>query len=141
MLTALRETVARLRASFTGGALDRDFAEEMQSHLAMLVDDNIRRGMTPAEARRAALIRIGALGSIAEQHRDVRAFPIIESIAQDVRFTFRLIAKERWFSAAAIAALALGIGVNAVGFTIANASLLRGLPFEDSGRLYMLSWQ
>jgi putative ABC transport system permease protein len=141
MLTALRETVARLRASFTGGALDRDFADEMQSHLAMLVDDNLRRGMTPAEARRAALIRIGGLASIADQHRDVRGFPLIDSIAQDIRFAFRLLAKERWFSAAAIAALALGIGVNAVGFTIANAALLRGLPFEDSGRLYMLSWQ
>src|SRR5262245_24933859 len=141
MLTALRETLARLRASFTRGALDRDFADEMQSHLAMLVEDNVRRGMTPVDARRAALIRIGGLTSLAEQHRDVRGFPVIESIAQDIRFAFRLIAKERWFSAAAIAALALGIGVNAVGFTIANAALLRGLPFEDSGQLYMLSWQ
>jgi predicted permease len=60
---------------------------------------------------------------------------------QDLRFTFRLIAKERWFSAAAIAAVALGIGVNAVGFTIVNAAFLRGLPIEDPGRLYMLVWQ
>src|SRR5262245_65942464 len=97
MIAALRETLARLRASFTSGALDRDFDDEMQSHLAMLVDDNVRRGMTPAEARRAALIRIGGLASIAEQHRTVRGLPIVDSIAKDLRFTFRLIAKERWF--------------------------------------------
>jgi putative ABC transport system permease protein len=60
---------------------------------------------------------------------------------QDLRFTLRLIAKERWFSAAAIVALALGIGVNAVGFTIVNAAFLRGLPIKDSGQFYMLTWQ
>ena len=60
---------------------------------------------------------------------------------QDLRFTLRLIAKEPWFSAAAIVALALGIGVNAIGFTIVNAAFLRGLPIKDSGRLYLLAWQ
>ncbi len=60
---------------------------------------------------------------------------------QDLRFTFRLIAKERWVSAAAIVALTLGIGVNAIGFTIVNAAFVRGLPFDDAGRLYTLSWQ
>jgi putative ABC transport system permease protein len=60
---------------------------------------------------------------------------------QDLRFTLRLIAKERWFSAAAIVALALGIGVNALGFTIVNAAFLRGLPIKDSDQFYMLTWQ
>ena len=60
---------------------------------------------------------------------------------RDLRFTFRLIVKERWFSAAAVVALALGIGVNAVGFTLVNAAFLRGLPFDGADRLYMLTWQ
>ena len=60
---------------------------------------------------------------------------------QDLRFGLRLIVKERWFSAAAIAALALGIGVNATVFTLVNAVLIRGLPFKDSQNLYMFSWQ
>ena len=60
---------------------------------------------------------------------------------RDLRFTFRLIVKERWFSAAAITALALGIGVNAVGFSIVNAAFLRGLPFENADRLFVLTWQ
>ena len=60
---------------------------------------------------------------------------------QDLRFSLRLIAKERWFSAAAVIALALGIGVNAVGFTLVNAAFLRGLPIEGADRVYMLGWQ
>ena len=55
----------------------------------------------------------------------------MHGILADLRFTLRLMARNRWFSAAAIAALALGIGVNAVGFTIVNGAFLRGLPFED----------
>jgi putative ABC transport system permease protein len=62
-------------------------------------------------------------------------------VLQDLRFTLRLIAKDRWFSALGIVVLALGIGVNAIGFTIVNAAFLRGLPFKDSDRLYVLTWQ
>src|SRR5512144_1270977 len=57
---------------------------------------------------------------------------------QDLRFAVRLILKERWFTAVAVAALSLGIGVNATVFTLVNAVLIRGLPFKDSGQLYML---
>ena len=60
------------------------------------------------------------------------------SLFHDLRFAVRLILKERWFTAVAVAALALGIGVNATVFTLVNAVLLRGLPFKDSGQLYML---
>src|SRR5215203_7549010 len=60
---------------------------------------------------------------------------------QDLRFALHLIVKDRWYSAVAIVALALGIGVNATVFTLVNAVLLRGLPYKDSGQLYMLSSQ
>ena len=60
---------------------------------------------------------------------------------QDLRFTFRLLATERWFSTLGVIVLALGIGVNAIGFTIVNAAFLRGLPFKDADRLYVVSWQ
>ncbi len=60
---------------------------------------------------------------------------------KDLRFALHLIAKERWFSGVAIVALALGIGVNATVFTLVNAVLIKGLPFKDSGQLYMLSSQ
>src|SRR5688572_4838793 len=60
---------------------------------------------------------------------------------QDLRFAIRLLVKERWFSAVAIVALSLGIGLNATVFTLVNAVLIRGLPFKDSQDLYMLAWQ
>src|SRR4051794_10673837 len=60
------------------------------------------------------------------------------SLFQDVRFALRLMLKDRWFSAVAVTALALGIGVNATVFTLVNAVLIRGLPFQDSGQLYMI---
>jgi putative ABC transport system permease protein len=60
------------------------------------------------------------------------------SLLHDLRFALRLIVKERWFTAVAVAALALGIGVNATVFTLVNAVLIRGLPFKDSAQLYML---
>ena len=141
MFTALTQWVARVRAFFRKGELDRDFAQELESHLAMAAEDNARRGMTLEAAQRAARIRMGMPASLEEQHRRVRGLPVIETVLQDVRFAFRLIAKEPWFSAAAIAALALGIGVNAIGFTIVNAAFLRGLPFPRADRLYVLSWQ
>src|SRR5215213_7567410 len=141
MFAALKLMVARLGAFFTRDRLDRDFEEELASHRAMLTDDNIKRGMTPEEARRATLIRVGGRASLADQHRDARGLAALETVVQDLRFSFRLIGRERWFSAACIVALALGIGLNATGFTIVNAAFLRGLPFEGAGQLYMLSWQ
>jgi putative ABC transport system permease protein len=141
VLATLTRIAARLRAFFRPGDLDRDFSEELESHLDMLSDENVRRGMTPERARRAALIRLGAPASLKAQHRDVRGFPALETILQDLRFALRLLAKDRWYSAAAIAALALGIGTNAAGFTIVNATFLRGLPYEGSDRLYVISWQ
>jgi putative ABC transport system permease protein len=141
MFTAFKHITARFRAFLGRADLDRDFDQELDSHVAMLTEDNIQRGMMPEEARRAALIRVGGRASLKEQHRDARGLAALETVVQDLRFSFRLIASERWFSAAAIVALALGIGVNATGFTIVNAAFLRGLPFEDAGRLYMLSWQ
>src|SRR5262245_58077372 len=60
------------------------------------------------------------------------------SLLHDLRFALRLIVKERWFTGVAVAALALGIGVNATVFTLVNAVLIKGLPFKDSAQLYML---
>ena len=141
MFSALKALAARLLASSRFRHLDRDFAQELDSHLAMLVDDNLQRGMIPGEARRAALIRMGAPSSLMERHREVRGLPAVGGLLQDLRFAVRLLVNDRWFAAAAIAALALGIGAHTIGFTIVNAVFFRGLPVEDSGRLYLLSWQ
>jgi hypothetical protein len=75
MLRTLKCLTARVRAFFSVDRLDRDFEAELESHVAMLTEDNIRRGMAAEEARRAALIHVGGLGSIRQQHRDARGLP------------------------------------------------------------------
>jgi predicted permease len=141
MRTALRHTAARLRAFLRAGALDREFREELASHLDLLTSDNIRRGMAPDEARRQAALRIGAASSLASRHRDARGFRALDDLVQDVRFAIRMMLKDRWLSAAAVAAIALGIGANTVGFTIVNAAFFRGFGFEQADRLLAISWR
>ena len=86
MLTRLRQLAARARAFVKRDDLDWDFDDELESHLQMLSDENVRRGMSPKEARRAARLRLGAPASLAEQHRDARGLPGLGSILQDLRF-------------------------------------------------------
>ena len=141
MLATLRLFANRLRASIRGGDLDRDFALELDTHLEMLTEDNIRAGLSPAEARRQAALTMGAASSLHVRHRDARGFRFLDDLVQDLRFAGRLMRKDRWFSAAAIAAIALGIGANTVGFTIINAAFIRGFSFERAEELLSISWQ
>ena len=140
-MATLKQFAARLRAFFRGGDLDRDFALEMQAHLDLAAEDNIARGMSPAEARRQAVLRFGGATAMQSRHRDARGFRALDDLFQDLRFSARLIAKERWFSAAAIAAIALGIGANTVGFTIVNAAFIRGFSFDRAEEIHAISWR
>jgi len=139
-MAAFKQFAARLRALFRGGAFDRDFADEMTAHLEMATEENIRRGMSRDEARRQAVLRLGGATSLAGQHRDARGFRFLDDLAQDLKFAWRLMLKDRGFSATVIGVLALGIGANTMGFTIVNAAFFRGLPFEGSARLHMVTW-
>lgn len=139
MLGTLRELGARVRAFFRTRQLDRDFDDELQSHLAMLTDDNIGRGMTPDAARRAAVIRLGALTSLKEQHREARGLRMVETLLQDLRFAARLLVKQRGFTAAVVSTLALGIGVNTAVFTIVNGWNLQALPVDQPDRIVHLA--
>jgi putative ABC transport system permease protein len=135
MLAALRERFARFRAFFKTRTLDREFDEELQSHLAMLTEDNIARGMTADAARRAALLRVGPLTPLKEQHRETRGLHTIETLLQDLRLAARLLVKQRGFTAAVVSALALGIGVNTAVFTIVNGWSLQELPVDEPDRI------
>ena len=139
MFTGLTWIIARVRAFFTTRHLDRDFEQELESHVAMLIEDNVRRGMTPAEARRTALILVGAGSSIKEQHRDARGLPIIEVVLQDVRHAVRGLARTPGFTAVAIITLALGIGANTAIFTLLDQALLRLLPVQHPRELVLVT--
>jgi macrolide transport system ATP-binding/permease protein len=131
----LRASIARLIGTFATSRRERELADELDSHLQMHVDDNVRAGMPPGEARRQALLKLGGLEAVKEQHRDRRGFPALSHIVQDLRFAARLLRKAPGFSVTAIVTIALAVGVNAAIFTVLNAAALQALPVPDGDRL------
>lgn len=111
----------------------------MQAHLDGLVDRNLAAGMSPVEARHAALRAFGGVAQIAEQARDERRSLWAEELAQDLRYGVRSLAKSPAFSITAMVTLALGIGVNAALFSVVNMVGLRPLPVKDPEDLVVLS--
>jgi putative ABC transport system permease protein len=134
-MRSLRALLLRLAGLFTAGGRDGDFDAELESHLQLHVDDNLRSGMSPDEARRHAWIALGGVERTKEAHRDQRVIPMIDSIIRDFRHAVRLLVKNPAFSIAAILILGLGIGANTAIFSVVNAVLLRPLPFHDSSRI------
>src|SRR5580704_6557849 len=135
MWTPLEQALARIRAIFAVSALDKELDRELESHIAMLTDENIRRGMEPDEARRAALLRVGGRESTKELHREVRGLPFLETLAQDLRYTFRTLRRDFAFALFATLIVGLGIGASCTIFSVINTLILRPLPFGDPNSL------
>src|SRR6202142_1923232 len=135
MWSPLEHFIARIRAIFMVSALDRELDQELESHVALMTDENIRRGMAPDEARRAALLRVGGRESTKELHREVRGLPFVETLGKDLRYTFRTLRRDSAFAIFAILIVGLGIGASCTIFSVLNTLLLRPLPFRDPASL------
>ena len=127
-MKSLRRAWRRILGTFTGGRRDTEMAAEMEAHIDMQTEDNIRLGMSRDEARRSAVLKFGGVESMKERYRDQRGLPHLETLAQDVRFAVRALAKRPSFVVVAILSLGIGIGVNATVFTWFKAVYLNPLP-------------
>ena len=135
MTRSLRAWLARIAGFLRPGSGEREFADELQSHIDLHVADNVRAGMAPAEARRQAFIKLGSVASVTEAHRDRRGLPALESLFQDIRHAVRGFARHRAFAVACVVTLALGIGVNTAIFNVVHGVLFAPLPYEKPEQL------
>jgi macrolide transport system ATP-binding/permease protein len=117
---------------------DRGFAEELESHLQMHISDNLRSGMSPEQARREAILKLGGVEATVQAYRDHNTLPFFETLWQDFRYTLRQLRKNPGFAATALLVLALGIGATVAIFSFVDAALLKPLPYHDPSRLVVI---
>ena len=122
---------SRLRALFRRDRLERELDDEVRFHLEMLADDNMRAGMDPDEALRAARRSFGGRDAMKETYRARRTIHFVETMTQDIRYAVRTMCKSPGFTAIAVVSLGLGIGANAAVFSVADLLLLKPGASED----------
>jgi predicted permease len=138
---AVRRFVRRLAAHLVPRRSDDRIREEMEQHLALQIDENVRAGMTPAEARRQALIRFGGVERVTAEWRGEQRLPFLDRASGDLRYAFRQLHRAPVFTIAATLALAAGIGANVAIFTLVDRVMLRRLPIDQPDRLVMIGDQ
>jgi predicted permease len=131
----LRAWFFRLGELFGKRRREQELSAEMESHLQLHIDDNVCAGMSPAQAQREAMMKLGGLEQIKERYRERRGLPLLETWLRDFRFGLRVLRKNLGLTFVVVFTLALGIGANTAIFSVLESQLWRPLPFPDSERL------
>jgi macrolide transport system ATP-binding/permease protein len=131
----LRAWFLRLGASLGINRREKDFSAELENHLQLHIEDNLRAGLNPEEARRQALIKLGGVEQVKTEYGERQGLPLLELLFHDFRFALRLLKKDPGFTAIAILTLALGMGATTTIFSVVNSVLLRPLPYQNHDRL------
>ena len=132
----LRAALVRLTNLFRRDRLDRELAAEMESHLQLHIDDNLRAGMSPEGARRQALLALGGIEQAKERYRDRRGMPLLEALLEDVRFAGRMLRKQPAFTLSALSMLTVGLALTAGTYTLFNGLFVRGWAVPESDQVF-----
>jgi putative ABC transport system permease protein len=138
-VTRVRVLMSRLLDLLLRRQRESRLSEEIQTHLDQLTEQYIAQGMTAGAARAEARRSFGGVDQVKESYRDQRGFPLAGTIAQDLRFAVRMLAKDPRFAITTVVALGLGVGAVSTIFTLFNTILFRDLPFADPNRLVRVS--
>ncbi len=129
-----------LRTFFQRRKLDEQLSEEIRVHVDMATEANVAKGMTPDEARYAALREFGNVAGIQEQAREGRGWVWLEQLFQDGKYAFRALRKTPGFAGVVVLSLGLGIGANTALFSLIDEVLLQSLPVKNPEELVVFRW-
>src|SRR6266540_3310747 len=139
-MNRLRQFLFRLGGLFRKRRLEAEMSAELQEHLELRIERNIQNGMTPDEARYAAMRSFGGVEQIKEIARDQRGVRWLSDFIHDVRFALRQLGKSPGFTLVAVLSLTLGIGANTAIFSALDKTLLRSLAVKNPGELVCFRW-
>ncbi|HLN03009.1 MAG TPA: ABC transporter permease [Bryobacteraceae bacterium] len=139
-MSSLRILFSRILATFRKSARERELDQELRAHIDLLVDENLRKGMSPTDARHAALRAFGGIEQTKEVYRERRGLVFFETLLQDIRCAFRMMRQNRVFTAVAVLSLALGIGANTAIFSLVDGVLLKSLPVDHPEQLLQVTF-
>ncbi|MGA8668579.1 MAG: permease prefix domain 1-containing protein, partial [Terracidiphilus sp.] len=131
----LRRFLVRLANLATRRSADQRLRDELAEHLAFQIEENLHAGMSLAEARRQATLKLGAAQAIREHHHAEQSIPFIENLLFDLRYAVRMLLRSPGFSFIAIATMALGIGATTAIYSVIDATLLHPLPYPNPSEL------